>query len=78
MREAVTKRRKASTAVESFEALRQGKPSCCFSAVYSAPNPPPNPSVNPTAQQRRFAPLLGSLRCAPAAGYLQRYAPLPN
>ena len=31
-----------------------------------------NPSVNPTAQQRRFAPLLGSLRFAPAAGYLKR------
>jgi len=30
-----------------------------------------NPSVNRTAQQRRFAPLLGSLRFAPASGYLQ-------
>lgn len=33
-----------------------------------------NPSVNRTAQQRRFAPLLGSLRgfVAPAAGYVER------
>lgn len=35
-----------------------------------------NPSVNRTAQQRRFAPLLGSLRAfgAPAAGYVERWA----
>ena len=36
----------------------------------------PNPSVNRTAQQQRFAPLLGSLRAcgAPAAGYVERWA----
>lgn len=43
-----------------------------LSAVSLRVGPAPNPSVNPTAQQRRFAPLLGSLRFAPAAGYLQR------